>query len=159
VVYFKNLNPPGSRTSQVMSAIPDDASLIFEFNNDKGFYDIFKDNKLFSAFIGTQKLGQLDTLRQALLQNQALSKYFAGQDVFVSLHPSKTEGISLLLTMSPANGFEPQVFDDLLKQKNSGLLITPMHSAGKSGYNIYISKLKRRFYLINKGNNIFSGSF
>ncbi|MES2107102.1 MAG: hypothetical protein V4577_00045 [Bacteroidota bacterium] len=159
VVYFKNLNPPGSRTSQVMNAIPDDASLIFEFNNDKGFYDIFKNNKLFAAFIGAEKLGQLDTLRQSLLQNQVLSKYFAGQDVFVSMHPSKAEGTSLLLTMSPANGFEPEVFNELLKQKDSGLLITPMRAAGKSGYNIYISKLKKRFYLINKGNNIFSGSF
>lgn len=159
VVYFKNLNPPGSRTSQVINAIPDDASLIFEFNNDKGFYDIFKDNKLFAAFIGAQKLGQLDTLRQTLFQNQALSKYFTGQDIFISLHPSKVEAISLLLTISPANGFEPGVFDDLLKQKNSDLLVTPMRAAGKSGYNIYISALKKRFYLVNKGNNIFSGSF
>ncbi|MDO3640904.1 hypothetical protein [Mucilaginibacter sp. L3T2-6] len=159
VVYFKNLNPPGSRTSLVLSAIPDDAPLIFEFNNDKSFYDIFKDNKLFAAFIGAEKLGQLDTLRQALLQNRVLGKYFNGQDVFISLHPSKTEGISLLLTMSPANGFEPEVFDDLLKQKNSGLVVTPMRAAGKSGYNIYISALKKRFYLINKGNNVFSGSF
>jgi hypothetical protein len=66
VVYFKNLNPPGTRTSQVMYSIPDNAALIFEFNNDKGFYDIFKDNKLFAAVIGKQKLSLLDTLRQQL---------------------------------------------------------------------------------------------
>ena len=41
VVYFKNLNPPGTRTNRIMNVIPDDAALIFEFNNDQGFYDIF----------------------------------------------------------------------------------------------------------------------
>lgn len=159
VVYFKNLNPPGTRTSQVMHAIPDNAALIFEFNNDKGFYDIFKDNKLFAAVIGTHKLGLLDTLRQQLLQNPLLAKYFTGQNIFISLHPSKTDGIDLLLSMSPANGFEPDLFDQLAKQPNSGLLITPIRTAGRSGYNIYINILKKRFYIINKGDNVFSGSF
>lgn len=159
VVYFKNLNPPGSRTSQVMRAIPDDAPLIFEFNNDKGFYDIFKGNAMFAAVIGVQKLGQLDTLRQVLLQNPLLSKHFIGQNIFLSLHPSKTEGIGLLLTMSAAAGFETDIFDELSKQRNNGLLITPMRAAGKSGYNIYVAVLKMRFYIINKGDNIFSGSF
>jgi hypothetical protein len=110
VVYFKNLNPPGTRTSQVMYSIPDNAALIFEFNNDKGFYDIFKDNKLFAAVIGKQKLSLLDTLRQQLLQNSILVKYFTGQNIFISLHPSKTDGIDLLLSMSPATGFEPDLF-------------------------------------------------
>lgn len=159
VVYFKNLNPPGSRTSQVMYLIPDDAALIFEFNNDKGFYDIFKGNKLFAAIIGEQKLGQLDTLRQQLLQNTILSPYFTAQNIFISLHLSKTDGIDLLLTIAPAVGFEPAVFDELSKQQHNGLLITPMRAAGKSGYNIYINALKKRFYIINKGDNIFSGSF
>ncbi|SHM26061.1 hypothetical protein [Mucilaginibacter sp. OK098] len=159
VVYFKNLNPPGTRTSQVMHSIPGNAALIFEFNNDKGFYDIFKDNKLFAAVIGKQKLGLLDTLRQQLLQNSILIKYFTGQNIFISLHPSKEDGIDLLLSMSPANGFEPDLFDQLSKQPNSGLLITPIRTAGRSGYNIYINVLKKRFYLINKGNNVFSGSF
>jgi hypothetical protein len=159
VVYFKNLNPPGTRTNQVMDSIPGNASLIFEFNNDKGFYDIFKDNKLFAAVIGKQKLGLLDTLRQQLLQNPILSKYFTGQNIFISLHPSKPDGIDLLLSMSPANGFEPDLFDQLSKKTNSGLLVTPIRTAGRSGYNIYISALKKRFYIINKGNNVFSGSF
>ena len=46
VVYFKNLSTPGMRTSNVMRTIPPTASLIFEFNNDKSFYDIFNNNKL-----------------------------------------------------------------------------------------------------------------
>jgi len=34
-----------------------------------------------------------------------------------------------------------------------------MHIDGKTGYNIFINKLKKRFFLVNQGNNIFSGSF
>ncbi|HVW96998.1 MAG TPA: hypothetical protein VHA56_13590 [Mucilaginibacter sp.] len=159
VVYFKNLNPPGARTSQVMHLIPDDACAIFEFNNDKGFYDIFKGSKLFASVIGAEKMGQLDTLRQALLQNPALSEFFSGQNIYISLHTLKNEGFGLLITMSAGIGFDPNIFSGLTKQPHSGLLIKPITEAGKSGYNIFVGALKKSFYLIDKGDNIFSGSF
>src|SRR5580698_2536010 len=89
VVYFKNLNPPGMRTSQIMQAIPDNASLIFEFNNDKSFYSIFNDNPLFVSIIGKEKLDELDTLKHLLIQNPSLEKYFAGQNLFISVHPTQ----------------------------------------------------------------------
>jgi hypothetical protein len=38
-------------------------------------------------------------------------------------------------------------------------LVTPFRSGTKQGYNIYINALKKRFYVINKEDNIFSGSF
>src|ERR1700733_7669558 len=90
VVYFKNLNPPGTRTSRVMNVIPDNATLVFEFNNDKSFYDIFTGNKLLSAVIGKQQIGELDTLRRQLLLNPLLEQYFTGQNIYISVHPSKT---------------------------------------------------------------------
>src|SRR5260370_37395246 len=99
VVYLKNLNPPGTRTSRVMNVIPDNASLIFEFNNDESFYDIFTGNKLLTAVVGRQKVGELDTLRRQLLLNPVLQPYFDGQNIFISVHPSKTDNIDLLLTL------------------------------------------------------------
>ena len=159
VVYFKNLSTPGMRTSNVMRTIPQNASLIFEFNNDKSFYDIFNNNKLFTAIIGKQKLDELDILRKQLLLNPLLEKYFSGQNIFVSIHPSKTNNFDLLLTMSSESGFEPSVFEQLSKQPGSGLLVTPLLTGGKQGYNIYINALKKRFYIINKEDNVFSGSF
>jgi len=159
VVYFKNLNTPGTRTSRVMSVIPSDASLIFEFGNDHGFYDIFAGNKLFTAVAGQQTLGELDTLRRVLLLNQALAPYFDGQNIFISVHPSKTDKIGLLLTITAGNGFERSMIEQLPNQTQSGLLVTPLHTAGKPGYNIYIAALKKRFYLINVDKNTFSGSF
>ena len=70
-----------------------------------------------------------------------------------------TVTVDVLLTISSANGFEPSLFDELAKQPNSGLLVTPFRITGKQAYNIYIRSLKKRFYIIVKDNNIFSGSF
>jgi hypothetical protein len=160
VVYFKNLNTPGMRTSQVMRAIPDNASLIFEFNNEKSFYDIFNSNKLLTSVIGEQQIDELDVLRRTLLSNPLLEKYFTGQNIFISIHPSKTNTTDLLLSIAAANGFEPDAIEQSAKQPNSGLLITPMHTAGGvQGFNIYISALKKRFYVVNSAENVFSGSF
>jgi hypothetical protein len=159
VFYFKNLNPPGTRTSRIMRTIPDNASLIFEFNNDQGFYDIFKDNRLLVAITGKEKITELDTLRSVLLLNPLLADYFTGQNAFISVHPTKTNDVDLLLTISTANNFDAQSLSELSKQHNSGLLVTPFRIGTKQGYNIYINALKKRFYVINKGDNIFSGSF
>ena len=159
VVYFINLNTPGMRTSKVMQVIPDNAALIFEFNNEKGFYDIFNGNKLFVSIIGKQKLDELDTLKNLLLQNPSLEKYFSGQNIFVSLHPSKTDDIGLMLTISSGNGFDASMLEDLSKLPNSGFVVTPLKIPGGQGYTIYINSLKERFYITSKGDDIFSGSF
>ena len=159
VVYFKNLNPPGTHTNRVLNAIPDNAALVFEFNNDTSFYGMFKDSKLFLSFLGKQTIGELDTVRQQLLENQYLNRYFTGQGIFISIHPSAQKNISLLLTMSAASGFGPSVINQLVKQPVSGLVVTPLRTAGKQGYNIFITALKKRFYVIINDDNILSGSF
>jgi len=159
VVYFKNLNPQSQRTSQIMRTIPGNAALIFEFNNDDGFYDIFKDNELFTAVMGKPCVDELDTLRKQLLLNPALEHFFTGQNIFISLHPLKSNDIGLLLTTSAAKGFKATIIDQLIKQQNTGLLITAENIEGKKGYIIYSNILKKRFYLINIEDDIFAGSF
>jgi hypothetical protein len=159
VVYFKNLNPPGTRTSRIINAIPDNAALVFEFNNDQSFYDIFAGNTLFNTILGKQEIGELDTLRRQLLLNPLLSQYFSGQNIFVSLHPSKIGHIDLLLTMSATNGFESTQIDQLTKQSNNGLVVTPLRTGGRQSFTIYIAALKKRFYITSNSDNIFSGSF
>src|SRR5665213_3350666 len=159
VVYFKNLNTSGMRTDRIMRVIPDDALMIFEFNNDKTFYDIFNNNQLFEAIAGKQKLNELNTLRKQLLASPFLEKFISGQNIFISIHPSKTDTIALLFTFSPANGFKLSAFDQFSKQPQPGLVVTPIHSGNKQGYDIYIESLKKRFYIIETADNIFSGSF
>ena len=76
VVYFKNLNPPGSNTSRLMATIPDDAAVIFSFNNEKSFYDIFNGNTLLTAISGKENIADIDTVRNLLLSNSLFEKYF-----------------------------------------------------------------------------------
>lgn len=159
VVYFKNLNPLGSNTSRLMATIPDNASVIFSFNNEKSFYDIFNGNTLLTAISGKDKLADIDTVRNQLLANPLFEKYFDGQNVFISLHPLKNNDADLLLTIAAVKGFDISLMDQLAKQQNSGMIINATRIGGKQGYSIYINSIKKRFYVINKEDNIFSGSF
>jgi hypothetical protein len=159
VLYFKNLNPPGMRNAEVMRTIPDNAALIFEFNNEKGFYDIFNGNQLFANVIGQEQLTDLDTLRTQILNNALLEPFFTGQNIFISFHPSKNNTIETLLTIAATNKFNPETIDELVKKPNSGLLITPIEIGGQKGYNIYSHILKKRFFLLAKAKGIYSGSF
>jgi hypothetical protein len=159
IVYFENLNTSGMRTGQVMQAIPASAAIIFEFNNDKSFYDIYKGNKLFAAVAGRQKLDELAGLQQQILLNPSFEKYFNGQNIFISLHPLKKNDIGFLFTIASINGFDEQFIENLAKQANSGLLITPFGTEIKQGFTVYIKALKKRFYAFINTDNILSGSF
>jgi hypothetical protein len=159
VVYFKNLNPPGSNTSRVMAAIPDDAALIFQFTNEKSFYDIFNGNTLLEAAIGKENIADIDTVRDQLLANSLISKYFKGQSLFISVHPLRNKSFDLLLTMSASKGFNDGLMDQLSAQKNTGLIINPLHIQGAKGYSIYFNSIKKRFYVVDKEDGIFSASF
>ena len=159
VVYFKNLNTPSQNRSRIMRALPTDAAFIFEFNNDAGFYDIFKGNKLFSAVVGQQSLNELDTLRHQLLLSPTLEHFFADQNIFISVHPASNNVLELLLTTSAVKNFSVDLLDDLAKQHDVNLLITPTEIDGKKAYTVYSSKIKKRFYLVNASDDIFSGSF
>ncbi|MES2425410.1 MAG: hypothetical protein V4560_00510 [Bacteroidota bacterium] len=159
VVYFKNLSPPGLHNSATMQAIPDNAALVFEFNNEDSFYDIFKGNKLFTAVIGKQQIDELDTLRKQLPENSTLQKFFTGQNTFISVHPLPDHTLELLVTIAAAKGVDPTEMDKLSTQSNKSLLVTPANFGGKKGYTVYSRILKKRFYLLNKGEGIYSGSF
>lgn len=159
VVYFKNLNPPGSNTSRVMSAIPDNAAVILQFTNEKSFYYIFNGNTLLESVTGKNQIADIDTVRNVLLGNPLIYKYFSGQNLFISLHPLKDKGVDLLLTLSSGKGFDDEQISKLAAEKNSGLIVSPLHVQGAKGYSIYFNSIKKRFYVIDKGEGIFAGSF
>ena len=123
VFYFKNLNPPGQRTSQVMGTIPRNAALIFEFNNDKSFYDIFTGNKLFAGLVGEEKLAELDTLQHQLLLSALLEKYFTGQNIFASLHPVGKNDLELLITIAAPRGSSVPTPDKLMEEANPAVTV------------------------------------
>lgn len=159
VVYFKNLGGVSQQTTQALRTIPNDASLILEFNNEKSLYDIFTGNKLFMNLIGEDKMTELIALKKGILQNPVIEPHLSGQNLYISMHPQKGDDIDFLITISIPRGFEPALFDELSKQKKNGLVLNTFNIGEKQGYVIYLSDIKRRFYLINKDDQTLSGSF
>ncbi|MGZ3752332.1 MAG: hypothetical protein ACXVAU_13710, partial [Mucilaginibacter sp.] len=146
-------------SSQVLRSIPNNASLIFEFNNDKGFYDIFAGNKLFANIAGEEKMAELAELKKLLLLNPSIEPYLDGQNLYISLHRQKGNDIDFLLTTLVSKGFEPEQLEQISKQPKSGMVINTINIAGKTGYTVYLNDLKKRFYLIDKDDHTLSGSF
>jgi len=159
VVYFKHLNTPAARTARVMQSIPNTAALVFEFNNDDGFYDIFAGNPLLLDITGEDHMNELATLRKKLLQAPLLKDFFTGQHIYVSLRGDARDSVDFLLTISGGETFSINHLDELAKQTDTDMFIRPVKLGAKDAYNIYFKDLKRRFYLVNLGNHIFSGSF
>jgi hypothetical protein len=159
VVYFKNLSPPGVRTSQVMRTIPDNATAVFEFNNEKGFYDIFKGSQLLSAVAGKNKLADLDTLRKLLLASPLLDQFFTGQNIFISIHPSNTNDLNLLITTTAAGDFKTDILTRLNAKPNSGLTISTIRNNIGLEFDVLVKAINKHFYIIKKEDNIFAGSF
>jgi hypothetical protein len=58
-LYFSNLNVSSRNNDRVLSEIPADASLIFQYPNDKSLYEIFSDYTVFDTIIGTQSKKEL----------------------------------------------------------------------------------------------------
>jgi hypothetical protein len=159
VVYFKNLNPAGQQSGQVMKAIPADAALIFEFKNDQSFYDIFDNNSLLTTLIGDQKSQELNDLKNALLQNEQLKMLFDGQSVFISLHPGKQNNdLDFLITTASSYNIS-KYMNKVAADQSSGMFIHDMTFSGKPGYNIYLNHVKKRFYVVLNNDNTFSASF
>ncbi|MBD1391795.1 hypothetical protein [Mucilaginibacter glaciei] len=159
VKYFKNLNTSGTHAGNITRTIPNNAALVLEFANEKSFYDIFTDNKLLGSLIGERKLSELDTVRKVLFGNVMLDQLFNGSNIFVSAHPLHDNDVELLLTAAAAKDFDITQFDRLAKLQKTGFVITPLKIGDKKGYTVYFSSLKKRFYIINKEDNIFSASF
>jgi len=159
IVYFKNLSPPGRRPVEVMQHIPEDASLIAEFNNDEGFYEAFSGNHLLTSIAGQDKTTELDALRKYLLDNISLKPYFENQPIYISIHPSTTDQIDFLLTTSVDKEFKGSIIDELKKSNNDTVKLAQIKKGDKQLYQVTITGLKRPFFLAETENQIFTGSF
>jgi len=158
VLYFRNLSTPGSRTTSVLQSIPNNAALIFGFNNEDSFYEIYKGNELFAAVVGKEQLHELDVLRSQLLTYPLLKPLFNGQNTFISFHPQKDNTIGLLLTTSVEKKFDPSGLDKTDRDKTL-LKITPLDYGESKGFDIYSLLFNKHFYLVSKEKGVYAASF
>jgi hypothetical protein len=160
IMYFKNLNPPGKRAGKIMTDIPADASLIFEYKNDDSFYEIFKGSTLLTTLIGDQRTDELNDLKTHLLDNSQLKPLFDGNSIFISLHAlANNENMDFMITATGSEKLSGFIEDLANRPDSSGMIIHPLKIGGKPGFNIYLNSTKRSLFLISDGDHNISASF
>jgi hypothetical protein len=160
IMYFKNLNPPGKRAGKIMTDIPADASLIFEYKNDDSFYEIFKGSTLLTTLIGDQRTDELNDLKTHLLDNPQLKPLFDGNSIFISLHAlANNENMDFMITATGSEKLSGFIEDLANRPDSSGMIIHPLKIGGKPGFNIYLNSTKRSLFLISDGDHNISASF
>jgi len=156
-LYFSKLNVSSRNNDRVLSEIPADASLIFQYPNDKSLYEIFSDYTVFDTIIGTQAKNELAWLKDLLVSKKELNDLTDGQKFFLSFHPSKTDSVHFLWSIQLK---QPLTLDELQNtfSELSEIRISKKEKSGAAILEINSTELKRPFYLcIDKG--IARGSF
>jgi hypothetical protein len=155
LLYFKNLHVPGRDTARIMESIPPDAALIMGINNDDSFYDVYDSSALFSAIAGTGQLHELKGLHQLLLQNPVLKSHFDNQTLYISVHPTG----DFLLTFQSNTALSINELSALIKQNFNAVQTTPVSYQNNKGLSIQLTGFARPFRLVERGKQIYSGSF
>ena len=147
-LYFSNISASNRNIDKSLAVIPYDASAIFEFTNDKAFYEIFSGYKLFDAIIGQQVQTEISYLKSIVNSNN-LKKLSDGQTILLSFHPEK-DSIAFLWTMplkfefsllelQNQLRFEKRVSTIFTNINDSKVLIVTFKAINKSFY-IYTDK-------------------
>ena len=156
-LYFSNLNVRSRNNDRVLSEIPADASLIFQYPNDKSLYEIFLDYTVFDTIIGTKSKKELAWLKELLISKKELTELSEGQKVFLSFHPSKTDSVLFLWSIQLKQNLSINDLKNTLAIL-SDIRISVIEKSGNAFLEIKTEELNRPFYLcIDKG--IVRGSF
>ncbi len=156
-LYFSKLNISSRNNDRVLSEIPADASLIFQYPNDKSLYEIFTDYTVFDTIIGTQVKNELTWLKGLLLSKKELNDLTEGQKFFLSFHPSQTDSVDFLWSVSLK---QPLTIDELQTTLSElpEIRLNKKENPEGNFLEINSSELKRTFY-IGIDNGIARGSF
>jgi hypothetical protein len=156
-LYFSKLNVSSRNNDRVLSEIPADASLIFQYPNDKSLYEIFSDYTVFDTIIGTQAKNELAWLKDLLVSKKELNDLTDGQKFFLSFHPSKTDSVHFLWSIQLKQNISINDLKNIMSEvSDKGISIN--EKSDVTFLEINSDELNRPFYLcIDKG--IARGSF
>lgn len=156
-LYFSNLTVKSRNNDRVLSEIPADATVIFQYINEKSLYEIFTDYTVFDTIIGTQNKQELAWIRKMLFSNNSLIENTSGQRVFLSFHPSQTDSIHFLWSIQLKQNLSSIELQNIFSE-SADKRITIRQKSSDGILELNFSELTRPFYLcIDKG--ILRGSF
>ncbi|MGI4021016.1 MAG: hypothetical protein ACRYFA_05880 [Janthinobacterium lividum] len=157
-LYFSRIKLSRQNITNVISQIPQDAALVFEFKNDSEFYELFKENNLLTSFIGQKKAEELKYLHDNLLKNNILNTALLNQSIYISLHSETNSGnIEMLLTTSSDGITDSQkTLETIIEKTNGAFEVEKIGS--KTIQKATFPALKEVFYITNNA-HVLAGSF
>ena len=156
-LYFSNLNVKNRNNDRVLSEIPADAAVIFQYLNDKSLYEIFTDYTVFDTIIGTQNKVELAWLKEILHSKKELIENTEGQRIFLSFHASKTDSVLFLWSIQLKQNLSITELQNILSAPADKKISIRQQTAA-AVLELNNSDLKYPFYLyIDKG--VLRGSF
>lgn len=154
-VYFKSLQVPGRNTAKIIESIPADAGLVFRFSNDGSFDDVYSNSSLFASLISPEQLLELKALHNWVLQSKALKPLFTDQDIYISAH----HGGELLFTFESNTALSIAELKHSTQVLSANLKVEFLKLGKLEGFTINLPQTARPFYVINRGDHLYSGSF
>ncbi len=148
-LYFKKINSTGVSNEKIFNVIPNDASLIFEYNNEAYFYDIFKDFNLFSETLGKDAVTHLTALKQVFVDDATISPNFEQSNIFFSLHPGSSYSADLLIVAPiSSDGVNEKVLIETLTKKYR---VTKTPEKQNAIYQLQFSNKSLFHFIVHKG--------
>lgn len=112
-LYFSNLNTETTANDLSLKAVASKSSIIFSFENDKGFYDILSGQNLIQQVIGETNSKLFNAIKKNLVENNGVNSLINGQKIYIGITTQKNNEIDFLIsTQSESN------FDVLLSKLN-----------------------------------------
>ncbi|MDB5014485.1 MAG: hypothetical protein JWQ25_2687, partial [Daejeonella sp.] len=155
-LYFLNISGSSRYLEKSLESIPSDASVIFQFTNDKGFYEIFSDYTVFDDIIGEEKKNELIFIKTQLSNNRKLAHITDGQDLFLSLHHDN-DSVSFLWIMPLKKGLSLDDYSNILRDTDSSTF--KIKNADKSLFVELVSKNNNKTFYLDIRNGIAKGSY
>jgi hypothetical protein len=149
-IYFSNLHINRRNNNRILSEIPADAGLILQFQNEQDVYDILNENTLFDTIAGLENKEEIHFLRDLISKNTSLEPYIERQMVFLSFHPSKTDGVNYLWSIGINNSLKKEDIGKFLSVNNKNQ-VRKIDESGLNLFQIESQALKKPFYLFIDG--------
>ncbi|MDB5118878.1 MAG: hypothetical protein JWN56_96 [Sphingobacteriales bacterium] len=156
-LYFSNISGGSRYIEKSLESIPNDASIIFEFTNDKGFYEIFSGYTIFDDIIGDVKKNELIFIKNQLSNNQKLAHITDGQNLFLSLYYDHTDSVSFLWIMPLKEDLTADDYSRIFKDTDSSSY--RVKNDGKSVFIELVSKKFNKTFYLDISDGIAKGSY
>ncbi|MFC0321040.1 MULTISPECIES: hypothetical protein [Olivibacter] len=146
ILYFTSLQSNSRNQNNALAYIPADAAFLVSFQNDKSFYNIFNDFKIFEAILGKETQHELSYLHKQFLKSPDFSEPTTKQTLYFSFHPTK-DRINWLLTIPFKTKLTPENAASMLQKNLEGVGTITADSTSSYLYSIKIRALDNSFYV------------